>query len=381
MSFFVPDPVSLAQDLIRCPSVTPADEGAQQCLIDALTPLGFSCTILPFGEISNLFARLGSGAPHFCFCGHTDVVPVGDQTAWAMPPFSATIRDGLLYGRGAADMKSNIACFVAAVGRYLDAHGLPDGSISLLITGDEEGLAVDGTVKVLEWMRDHGQIPDHALVGEPSNPLKMGDEIKIGRRGSVTGRLSVTGKQGHVAYPALADNPLPRMITLLSALTAHCFDQGSEFFAATNLEVTTIDTGNMADNVIPAKVTAQFNVRFNDRWSAASIEEKIREILDSYHVAYDLSCRSTAESFMTTPGDFTDLVAESVARITGRKPSLSTAGGTSDARFVQAYCPVVEYGLVNKTIHQVDEHCALADIESLTTTYQDILERYFQPVG
>ena len=370
------DPVEISQQLIRCASVTPKDEGAQDIIIDALSPLGFQTYDVTRGDIRNTFLRLGDSGPHFCFCGHTDVVPIGEEASWTQPPFAAEIQDGKLYGRGAADMKSNIACFMAATSSFLEV-GTFKGSISLLITGDEEGPAVDGTVKVLEWMAENGHVPDVALVGEPTNPSNMGQEIKVGRRGSLTGVIKVKGIQGHVAYPQLADNPLPKMVALTHKLATHQFDEGSDYFPPTNLELTTIDTGNTADNVIPEKTEAHFNVRFNDKWSAKALEEKIRQLLDDTGFDYALSCESNAESFLTEEGSFTALVSKAVEDITGRTPELSTKGGTSDARFVQNYCPVVEYGLINKTIHQVDEHTTISDIESLTQTYELILKNYF----
>ncbi len=371
------DPVRLAADLVRFPSITPHDAGAQAYLNQTLTDLGFTCTEVPFGPISNLFARLGDGGPHFCFCGHTDVVPPGDEAAWKHPPFSGTVENGLLYGRGTADMKANIACFAAAVSAFLEEHGKPKGSISLLITGDEEAQAVDGTVRVLGWMKQNDLLADAWLVGEPSNPAALGDEIKIGRRGSLTGALRVAGVQGHVAYPDRADNPLPGLIRLLSALETKIFDTGSAHFPATNLEITTIDVGNRADNVIPAGGTAKFNVRFNDRWTAATLEAEIRRTLDRCNVPYTLDCVSNAESFLTRPGPFTALVSDAVKQVTGRIPALTTGGGTSDARFVAPYGPVVEFGLINTTIHKIDEHVAVDDLHTLTRIYKRVLELYF----
>jgi succinyl-diaminopimelate desuccinylase len=372
------DAVDLAQKLIRCASVTPVDDGAQQVLKDALAPMGFACRDLPFNGIQNLYARLGTGGPHFCFCGHTDVVPPGDEAAWKFGPFAASLHDGKLFGRGAADMKANIACFVAAVARFRERHGNPEGSISLLITGDEEAQAVDGTVRVLEWMEENGQMPDAALVGEPSNPMALGDEIRIGRRGSLTGRLTVNGRQGHTAWPQLADNPLPRLIKLCDALADYEFDQGSGPFPATNLQISSIDVGNKTSNVIPASGHALFNIRFNDKWTAQSLDKKLREILDSVHQKYELETHSNAASFITPPGNpLSRLVAGAVHDVTGRKPEMTTSGGTSDARFVQKYCPVVECGLVLKTMHQVDEHVALSDMAQLTDIYERVLVRYF----
>lgn len=374
------DPVALLQDLIRCASVTPLDEGAQDVLINALTPLGFKSYDVTRGNIRNTFLRYdgqaGDNTPHFCFAGHTDVVPVGDETLWTHPPFAAVIDDGKIYGRGTSDMKGNIACFVAAVAKYLE-NNTPAGSISLLITGDEEAEAINGTVKVLEWMEEQGQLPDFTLVGEPSNPESLGEEMKIGRRGSLTGHLKVKGTQGHVAYPQLADNPMPRMVKLLDALVSYEFDQGNEHFPATNLEISTIDTGNKADNVIPAQTEAHFNIRFNSNWTAATLEARVREVLNSVTNRYELTCISNAEAFITQPSATTDMIIGAIRDITGKTPEQTTRGGTSDARFVAQYGDVVEFGLVNKTIHKTDEHIEVADLHTLTDIYALILERYF----
>lgn len=374
---FSPDPVALAQDLIRCASVTPADAGAQDILRRALEPLGFACHDVPFNDIKNLYARYGSSGKHLCFCGHTDVVPPGDESQWTDPPFAATIRDGVLYGRGAADMKTNIACFVAAAADYIRTHPGMTDSLSLLITGDEEAAAVDGTVRVLPWMRDRGETPDAALVGEPTNPDHLGQEIKLGRRGSLTGTITVKGVQGHTAYPQRADNPLPRLVRYVDALARHEFDTGTEFFPPTNLQVTTIDVGNTASNIIPGAGRAVFNVRFNDRWTAATLEAEIRRLLDAQGGQYELHAVSNAESFMTPPGPLTAAMMRAVESVTGHTPALTTSGGTSDARFVRAYCPVVEFGLVNKTIHKVDECTAVDDIYALTRIYRAFIENYF----
>lgn len=371
------DAVALAQDLVRCESVTPADAGAQDILKHALMGMGFTCHDVPFGDIQNLFARRGDGGRHLCFCGHTDVVPPGDLSRWRDPPFSATIRDGVLYGRGTADMKANIACFVTALSQFLADRPDFSDSVSLLITGDEEAAAIDGTAKVLPWMDAHGHRPDHALVGEPTNPDHMGQEIKIGRRGSLTGVLTVAGTQGHTAYPARADNPLPRLVKYLDALAAHSFDEGTEFFQPTNLQITTIDVGNPASNVIPGSGRAVFNVRFSSLWSGKTLEAHIRALLDAVAPGYTLTCECNAESFITQPGPFTAMVAESVHAVTGKTPAQTTTGGTSDARFVQAFCPVVECGLINKTIHKTDENVTIDDMHMLTAIYREILERYF----
>ena len=371
------DPVELTQELIKKPSITPKDEGAQDVLINALEPLGFDVFDVSFGEVRNTFFRLGNQKPHICFCGHTDVVPEGNPESWTYPPFKAHIEDNTLYGRGSSDMKGNIACFISALSAYLNEN-TPKGSISLLITGDEEGPAVDGTVKVLKWMKENDHIPDFAIVGEPTNPDKLGDEIKIGRRGSLTGLVTLKGTQGHVAYPHLAKNPLPVLSKLAHALSSHKFDEGNEFFQATNLELTTIDTNNKADNVIPESAFFRFNVRFNDQWNASSLEEKIREILSSVDDTYTLQTWSNAESFLTKPGKHSEIISDSVYEVTNRKPELTTSGGTSDARFVKNYCPVIECGLINKTIHQIDESAEIADIYNLTKIYQKILEKFFK---
>lgn len=371
------DPVALTQALVRCPSVTPEDAGAQDVLREALTLMGFECRDLPFGNIRNLLARKGGQGPHLCFCGHTDVVPPGDTALWSVDPFDATIRDGKIIGRGTADMKANIAAFIAAISHYLKDYPDFQGAISFLITGDEEAAAVDGTVKVLSWMKEHDQLADFYLVGEPSNPDALGDEIKIGRRGSLTGTITVRGTQGHVAYPERADNPLPKLTRLLSALDAHVFDQGTDHFPATNLEIVTIDTGNKADNIIPAAGTAKFNVRFNDLWNAQTLATQIRSVLDGTGVAYELETTSNAQAFITKPGALTDMVSRAVQDVTGRTPKLSTGGGTSDARFAAQYGPVVEFGLINKTIHKIDEHVVIEDLHTLTQIYRQILENYF----
>lgn len=375
--------LSIAKKLLSFASVTPKDEGAQAYLISLLKDLGFDIYELPFDgrgsyRVENFFARLGKDGPHVCFAGHTDVVPAGDEAAWSVPPFAGTVRDEKLIGRGAADMKGQIAAFVAAVQDYLKTE--PDfkrGSISLLITGDEEKDAVNGTVRVLEWMKDNNHIPDVCLVGEPSNPEYMGQEVKIGRRGSLTGKLTVRGKQGHVAYPERAANPLPRLLKYLDTLSSTIFDRGSAYFPPSNLEVTTIDVGNTADNVIPAKGTASFNIRFSDRWTMEDLEAKICSLLDAIDPAYELNFIRGAHPFLTQPGAWTALVVNAVEDVTGHKPAMTTAGGTSDARFVANYCPVVEFGMVNSSIHQVDEFCTLSQLEKCTAIYLEILKQYF----
>lgn len=371
---------SLLQSLIRCPSVTPKDAGAQVLLAEELTKLGFECHHLPFGEgeeeTPNLFARFGTQRPHICFAGHTDVVPPGDEDAWTFGSFNPEIKDGVLYGRGASDMKGGVAAFVAGVAAYLEKHK-PTGSISLLITGDEEGHARYGTVKVLEWMKENGHVPDVAIVGEPTNPATLGQEIKIGRRGSLRGFLSVTGKQGHVAYPHLAENPLPTLVKLLDALADYEFDQGSEFFPPTNLEITTIDVGNPTSNIIPAQGKAAFNIRFNDHWSRKTLIEQVCDILDQAGEGFEIEFEGEAESFLTQPGAWSDIVRDAVKDVTGKTAAYTTNGGTSDARFIVNYCPVVEFGGINESIHKVNENIVIEDLENLTRIYERVLERYF----
>lgn len=373
------DVAALAQALVRCPSVTPRDEGALDLLQSVLEDLGLDCYRLPFerpgtARVDNLFARIGSGAPHFCFAGHTDVVPVGHPEAWRVDPFAGTIEDGALIGRGAADMKGAIAAFVAALARFLEeTGGQPAGSISLLITGDEEGPAINGTVRVLDWMAETGNLPDACLVGEPTNPSELGEMIKIGRRGSLNAHLVVKGHQGHVAYPRLARNPIPDLVRLLSALTGATLDTGTELFQPSNLEVTNIEVGNGAPNVIPGRAEAHFNIRFNDLYTGESLERWLRERLDGVGVDYSLDAVVSGEAFLTPPGPLSDIVAKAVERRLGRRPELSTTGGTSDARFIRVYCPVVEFGLVGASMHKANEAASLADIAALGDIYLDIL--------
>ncbi len=381
------DTLTLTQKLISCPSVTPDDAGAQVALAEFLENLGFTCHHLTFGEgeqsVPNLFARIGSGkGPHLCYAGHTDVVPPGPEEAWKHGPFNPVVENGILYGRGASDMKGSVAAFACAAASYIAKHGTPEnGSISLLITGDEEGPALNGTVKVLEWMEQNGHIPDVALVGEPTNPDHLGQEIKIGRRGSLSGTLTVKGKQGHVAYPHLADNPLPQLIKMLGALCDYTFDEGTEFFSATNLEVTSIDVGNTASNVIPAQGRAVFNIRFNDTWSGKTLTAKLHEILKGVGGDYELSLHEGSECFITRPGPWSEIVKKAVAEKTGKTPALTTSGGTSDARFIHKYCPVVEFGGINASIHQIDENAAVADLENLTSIFERIIELHFGANG
>ena len=371
-------PLPLAMDLIRCPSITPEDAGALDVLESALKQLGFTCHRLPFGDVDNLYARLGSKAPVFCYAGHTDVVPIGDRAGWSVDPFEAKVENGVLIGRGASDMKSSIAAFVAAVARHLEEQDVTSkGSIALLITGDEEGVATHGTIKVLDWMKEKGEQLDHCLVGEPTNPLEFGEMVKIGRRGSMNGVLTVHGTQGHVAYPHLADNPVPRLLETLSALCDHKLDDGTPHFQPSNLEVTSVDIGNQATNVIPASATARFNIRFNDLHTPASLEAWLRRIIDEHAGTHDFQCAASGEAFVTEPGMFTDLIAAAIKKVTGRTPELSTTGGTSDARFIKNHCAVAEFGLVGKTMHKIDEQCRLDDMEALTEVYRIILDGYF----
>ena len=373
------DPAILTADLIRCASVTPQEGGALQLLERLLTAHGFQCTRVDRGEVSNLFARWGKGKT-FGFNGHTDVVPVGDLKAWSVDPFGAESRDGFLYGRGATDMKSGVAAFAAAAIDFVK-ESPPDGSVVLAITGDEEGPAKDGTVALLDWMQAQGERMDHCLVGEPTCPDVMGDMIKIGRRGSMNGYFTVTGVQGHAAYPHRANNPLPAMARLIDQLSTASLDAGTEHFDASTLAVVTMDTGNPATNVIPAQCRATVNIRFNDAHSGASLTDWLQEHADkvakAFDVRIDLEVVISGESFITPPGELSDLVAHAVQVETNRTPVLSTSGGTSDARFVQHHCPVVEFGLVGKTMHQVDERVEIAQIHQLKSIYTRILRDYF----
>jgi len=383
--------LSIARDLIRCPSVTPADAGALSVLENILKAAGFTVHRVTFSEagtadIDNLYARLGSDAPHISFAGHTDVVPAGDEAAWSVGAFSGEVRDGFLYGRGAVDMKGGIACSVAAVLGYLADHGGKPrddgkGSISFLITGDEEDISVNGTVKLLQWASARGETLDHCVLGEPSNLEVLGDCIKIGRRGSQSGTLYVEGRQGHVAYPHRASNPVPDISRLIVALSDEPLDHGSAQFQPSNLEFTSVDVGNTASNVIPGQARAKFNIRYNDLHTQESlrklVEERLAKAAGNRIRARVVWEPSNSNVFVTKPGPFTDLAVAAIEDVTGRKPELSTAGGTSDARFIAGYCPVIEFGLVGQTMHQIDERAAVADIEKLTRIYRGILERYF----
>ena len=374
--------IELTQRLIRCPSVTPQEGGALDCLEVELSGLGFACERLPFGEgdsrIDNLFARRGGAGPHLCFAGHTDVVPVGDMAAWTHDPFAAEISNGRLYGRGAADMKSGIAAFVAAIAR-VPAEDI-NGSISLLITGDEEGDAVNGTVKMVEWVAMNGHRPDMCIVGEPTSPQALGDVIKNGRRGSLSGRLVVEGQQGHVAYPHLADNPVTRLLAMLAPVNGCELDAGTPHFGPSTANVTTIDVGNPATNVIPARAEAGFNIRFNTEHSADSLIGWLEEHFARIGGDWTVEWKSNADPFITAPGPLTDLISESCRAVTGRTPELSTGGGTSDARFITKLCPVAEFGLVGQSMHKVDENVATADIDGLSAIYETAIRRFFTEV-
>jgi succinyl-diaminopimelate desuccinylase len=377
------EPVGLAQALIRCRSVTPEDDGALDVVEDALERLGFTCLRLSFEDagtapVGNLYARVGEGPPNLCFAGHTDVVPPGDLASWRVDPFAGEVIDGVLYGRGAVDMKGAIACFLAAAARFLDEHQ-PAGSISCLITGDEEGPAINGTRKVLDWLAGRDEKLDFCLVGEPTNVKQLGDTLKVGRRGSLTGHLTVHGIQGHVAYPERADNPIPQLLAMLRALSEEPLDAGSEHFEPSQLVITSVDVGNRTSNLIPAAATATFNVRFNDRYTARTLEAALRARLDASGVDYDLETQSSAEAFLTTPSVYTLALQALIGRELGVVPELSTSGGTSDARFLKSVCPVVEFGLVGATIHQVDERVPIADLEVLTRVYQALLASFLSP--
>ena len=380
------DALGLSQALIRCPSVTPADAGALGVLEGALTSMGFTCHRMIFSapgtpDVDNLYARLGTTGPNFCYAGHTDVVPPGDIAAWSVDPFAATVKDGVLYGRGAADMKASIAAFAAAVDRFLRTRGRDfGGSISFLITGDEEGPAVNGTVKVLDWMKQKGETIDACLVGEPTNPEAVGDMAKIGRRGSLNAHLTVEGVQGHSAYPEIADNPIPRLMKMLTAVNDEPLDPGSAHFPPSTVAITSVDVGNPATNVIPPRAEARFNVRFNDNHTGASLAKLLDDRCKAVGGRYALDVKVSGEAFLTPPGRLSAVVADAVQAATGRRPELSTTGGTSDARFIKDHCPICEFGAINATAHKVDERIAVADIEKLIDIYAGVLDRYFSKV-
>lgn len=392
-------PINPAENLaalIRCPSVTPAEGGALSALEAMLKPMGFAVERPVFSEdgtpdIENLYARKSGNGQHLMFAGHTDVVPPGNESDWKHPPFSAAIEDGVMYGRGAVDMKGGIACFVAAVARYIEKHDTLKGNISFLITGDEEGPAINGTSKLLEWAKARGESWDASILGEPTNPDRLGDAIKIGRRGSLSGTITVHGVQGHAAYPHLADNPVRSITALVESLLYPAFDEGTADFQASNLEVTSIDVGNKTTNVIPNKATASFNIRFNDTWSAQSLQDEIIRRLETAArdnrlrpgldapIKFDLEWRENpSHVFLTRNEKLIGTLSASVETIVGNRPELSTSGGTSDARFIKDYCPVVEFGLVGQTMHMVDERVALDDLEVLTRIYERFITDFFE---
>lgn len=378
--------VELTQALIRCASVTPEEGGALRLIETILADAGFKTYWLRFSaegtpDVDNLYARYGTGHPYLLFAGHTDVVPVGDEAQWTVPPFSGEMRDGKIYGRGATDMKGGVAASLAAALRFIDAHPDFSGSIGFLLTGDEEGPAINGTVKVLEWMAQKGERFDHCILGEPTNPERLGDMIKIGRRGSLTGHVTVHGKQGHVAYPHLADNPIPGLMRLVQGVLVTPLDSGTSHFGASNLEFTTVDVGNRASNVIPNEARATFNIRFNDLWTPETLEAEIRKRFDEaagnsvrYEARFD---PTNAIAFMTEPGPFVAKMVAAIEEMTGIKPALSTTGGTSDARFICRYGPVIEFGLTGKTMHQIDEHAEAAELVALANIYEGVIARYF----
>ena len=378
------DALAVLQAFLRCPSVTPAEGGALDLLQGLLAPAGFAVHRVTFSEpgtpdVDNLYARIGTESPTLLFAGHTDVVPPGDVAAWKHPPFSGAVADGMVHGRGACDMKGGLAAAVAAALRHVARGGPPKGSIAFLVTGDEEGPAVNGTAKLLDWMRARGERFDACLLGEPTNPARMGEMVKVGRRGSLTGVVTVLGRQGHVAYPHLADNPIPRLMRALAALTAGPLDGGTAHFAPSNLEIVTVDTANPSANVIPAECHARFNVRFNDRWGpdslAAELRRRVAEADVGPHRFVFAPCNALA--FLTEPGPFTRLVAEAVEAETGVVPALSTSGGTSDARFISRDGPVVEFGLVGQTMHAIDECVSLDDLATLQAVYGRVLDGFF----
>ena len=376
------DPVTLAQALIRCPSITPNEAGTLAIIKKEVTRFGFTCHHLRVDQggfiVDNLYARLGSRQPNFCFVGHIDVVSPGDRTCWTVDPFEGTILNDQLFGRGAVDMKGAIAAFIAGLTRFLCHAGLPAGSISLILTGDEEGSDNYGIGKVLEWLAHHDEQLDAGLVGEPTSQHILGDTIKIGRRGSLNCLLKVNGIQGHTAYPHLADNPLPKLVRILNRLTTETLDQGTAYFPASELSLTSIDTGNSVENIIPVQSEVRFNIRFNDLYTKDSLLSWLGQHIEAVTQDYTLEVLGGAEAFLTFPGSLSDMVCQVIEKQLGRKPHLSTSGGTSEARFIKDYCPVVELGLVNKTMHHCDEHVAVRDIDCLADLYAALLHEYFR---
>jgi succinyl-diaminopimelate desuccinylase len=385
MSFDPTDPVALTQALIRCESVTPDEGGALSLLQQVLEPAGFVCHRMTMTEpgtpdVENLYARFGKAQPNLCFAGHTDVVPPGDVAKWTHPPFAGVIDQGMLYGRGTVDMKGGIACFVSSALRAIRS-GAPEGSISLLITGDEEGPSINGTMKVLDWMMERQERMDACIVGEPSNPSSLGQEIKIGRRGSLSGELIVSGKQGHAAYPALADNPIPKLARIVDHLSSAVLDKGTPDFEPTNLQVTVISAPNTATNVIPGEARAKFNIRYNTNWTRPKLETWVRAEIarsaETLGARWTVTFSGTGDVFLTKPGPLVDTMRCAVEGVTGNRPALTTNGGTSDARFIQVHCPVIEFGLMNALAHHVDERVAVADLQALTVIYERFIAGYF----
>ena len=380
----LPDPIALAQSLIRCPSVTPADEGAMDVLERALAGLGFTCIRLklghpPDGPVDNLIATLagrqqGLGGPHFAFAGHSDVVPAGDLAGWSEDPFAGAVKNGFVVGRGAADMKGALAAMIAAAARHI-GRGPLVGRLTFIITGDEEGPATFGTAPLLDWLEANELVPDLCLVGEPTSQITLGDMMKIGRRGSVNAWITVNGAQGHVGYPHMADNPITRLIAIMAELQARVLDTGNDWFQASNLEITDVSVGNTATNLIPAQARARLNIRFNNEHSGTSLSDWIRSVVTAHAPSSHVEIKISGEAFLTQPGALSSLVSAAIADVTGRTPELSTTGGTSDARFIRRLCPVVEFGLPGQSMHKVDEHAAVADIEGLTAIYEAVLAR------
>ena len=377
------DPIVLTKALISCRSVTPHNDGAIEQLSHWLSEMGFKCDILNFKEdgtddVLNLWARIGNEeGPALCFAGHTDVVPEGDETRWSTDPFAANEIDGKIIGRGATDMKGAIASFVSATKKFLDERENFAGSISFIITGDEEGIAINGTKKLLNWMQENSISFDDCIVGEPTNPKRLGEMIKIGRRGSVNGVLTVDGQQGHVAYPHLAKNPIPMLLNILNNLISDQLDQGNEHFQPSNLEITSVDVGNKATNVIPQSASARFNIRYNDNFNSETIEDEINRRLENFKNNFSLKLEHSGDSFLTKPGKLVNDLSEIILNKTGINPDLSTSGGTSDARFIKSYGNVVEFGLISETMHQIDESVAVKDINDLSEIYYEVLRKYF----
>ena len=376
------DPITVLQKLIQCKSVTPDEGGAIDYLQELLTTGGFECHRLKFSDkdtpdVENLYARWSTGEPNLCFAGHTDVVPVGDLDSWTCDPFGGEIKDGFIWGRGTVDMKGGVAAFAAAALNFIEKNGKEySGSISFLITGDEEGIAINGTKKVLEWMDKRGEKIDFCILGEPTSDKKLGDVIKIGRRGSFTGNITVEGVQGHVAYPQLADNPISKLLTLLKTLDDLTLDQGTELFDPSNLEIVNVDVGNTVSNVIPKTARAVFNVRFNDQYSSVSLKKKLRYAMDALDIPYQMRISDNSESFYTPPGIHSDMIQETIQKITSITPELNTKGGTSDARFIKKYCPVMEFGLISEMLHKIDEHVLVKDIYTLSNIYTEVIKKY-----